>query len=156
MELSNESRKKILKYLLSCDALKKDTPKEICEHLSRLERYEQLDALEDSNGDLVYAWAWWMLSDKTLELVKEGKAPKRFNRGKHMLGFFALVPQQIGVMKMRRVIRNAVRMERAKTFNVYTPRGKWYTIKTRYLRKPKQTPKEKHIETFFKILAGAA
>ena len=156
MDLSVNSRRQILQYLLTCDALRNDPPEKVCEHLSRLEHWGQLDAEEDVDENLVFAWAWWMLTDKALEAVKRGETPKRFNRGKNMVGFFAYFPQSIGAMQMRRLAKRAVRMERAHTFSIYTPRGKWFSVNTKYLRKPKATPREKRRDIFFRILEGAA
>lgn len=156
MELTKESRKKILKYLLSVEVLKVEGPKAVLKHLSNLEHWEQFDAEEDINGDLVYAWAWWMVTDKALEDLKKGKIVKRHNRGKNMVGFFALIPDSgLSISRIRRLIKCAIRMEKAKTFSVFTPKGKWFSIKTKhFVDQPLRPMKLRRARQALQILEG--
>lgn len=137
MELNKKSRALIFSYLRSTPVLANDSNQSIIEHISKLEHWEQMDAEEDIDGNLVYATAWWKVTDKALEDLYKGLPPKRFNRGRNLVGFFWLIPNKdLGIMQMRRIIRRVAKMEKAKSLHIFTPRGKWFSVRLSPSRKP--------------------
>lgn len=156
MELTPKSRKQILDYLRTTSALKHDSVRSITFHLSKLENWDQFEAEEDIDGNLVYATAWWKVTDKALEDIKNGIPPKRFNRGRNLVGFFWLQPQAIGVGQMKRIIKRVMRMERAQTLHIMKPNGKWFGIKSNgsHEYKPWQRMKRKKVAEVMDILTG--
>ena len=151
MDLSVENRLKVIQYLKETDALKHLPAEVIAKHLDKLIKYEQFEAVEDLHGELIYAWAWWMVTDKALEEYKGGVAePKRYNRGRNMVGFFGM-NNHLSVTSMLRVIRKAMKMFNAKTFSVYTTRGKWLTF-NRKERLPRDRKKVKMAKEFIRLI----
>lgn len=128
LELSTNSAKQILGYLKSSLHIGVSN-KDLAAHITKLGKYQQIDAAEDTDHKLIYACAWWMVTDKAIDDLKIGKLPKRFNRGRNLVSLFWYAPQNdIDAQNMRQIIRRVVRMERAKTINFFDENGKLITF----------------------------
>jgi hypothetical protein len=155
-ELSHNSLKAIFKYLMGSTVFKGNHPDDVLRHIRMLEKYGQMDWQEDVDNNLVYACAWWKLSEKALEDVKRGVAPKRFNRGPNLVGVFWLQPQAMGVGMMKRVIKRVIRMERAKSLHIYNRSGRWFGLRTSSLHNGKDwSPmKRSKVQEVMDVLTG--
>lgn len=154
MELSKKSLGQIFKYILSTDAFRGAPASDVASHLAKLMKYEQIDAMEDVDGNLVYAIGWYKVSDKAFEDIKRGIPPRRFNRGPNMVGVFALFPQDVGVSRMRHIIKRAIKIERASRLHIYNSQGRWLTYDCdRYVQRRQKRP-SKRLREVFKILGG--
>ena len=132
MKLSLKSRKQIMEHVLSQEICRGVPAKEIAKLLVQLIRWNQFEALEDKKGNLIYAWAYYMLTDKALADIKQGIRPRRVNRGNNLVGMFALIPKKgVSIATMRMVLRRAVRMERAKSINIWKRNKTWLSVDTK-------------------------
>lgn len=150
MELTLQNRLEIIKYLKTTKALQHLDVNIIAKHLDRLIKYDQFEALEDHQGKMLYACAWWLLTDLALENYKKGIEPKRFNRGRNLVGFF-FMNHALGVDGMLRVIRKNIKLFNAKTFSVYTSREKWLTYQIKE-KKPRDRKKIKMAKEFIRLM----
>lgn len=156
MDLSSDSIAQILEYVLSTDAFSQDDPKAVVDHVAKLFKYDQVDAMEDVDGNLVYAVGWYKVTDKAVEDIKNGIPPKRFNRGPNMVGVFAIFPQDVGVSRMRHIFKRAIKMEKARRLHIYNSSGKWVTLDCdRFVQRRQKRP-SRRIREVFKILEGGA
>lgn len=156
MELSKESRHKILSYLRTTTALKDIPLDRIISHIAKLEACEQLEAEEDINGRLVYAVGWWKLTDKAVEDMLNNIPPKRYNRGRNIVGLFWLIPNEdLGIMQMRRIVKRICKMERATSLHIWTPRDKWFCVRLSPSQKPWQRMKRSKVNQVMRVLSGS-
>lgn len=127
MKLSYPNMIRILAYLKSTDAFSVNTAEEIAEHLDKLIRRGQFDAAETADGRLIYACAWWRMTDRILEEVKKFNRPKRIDRGRNVVGVF-FINDMLGVASMLAVFRKILKSQKAKTLSIYTTRKKWVSV----------------------------
>ena len=149
------NRLKVMAYLKSTNWLKDMPLENIAYHLDLLLRYDQLDAAEDLDGNLLYACGWWLLSDGALEGLKKGIIPKRINRGTNGVGIF-FINGDLPAMAMRRVIQKNMIISKAHRFVTYTRNNKWL-VTTSKQRTPTALIKKKQLaKACFDIIGRAA
>lgn len=153
MVLKPHNMLRILATLKSNDLLNKVYVSEIAGHLDKLIKYDQFEASEDSYGNLIYAGAWWLLSDKALEDFKNGIDPRRINRGPNMVGLF-IINGGLSISSLLRVIRLQIRIANPRTFTVYSARGKWLTFNCREKIKRSGTQRRAVVSRALEILRG--
>lgn len=150
--LSTKSRLEIIKYLSSTEAFKPYALEVIAAHLDKLQRLNQFEFMEDVNGNLVYATAWYRLTDEGIKAFKNLESPKRINRGSNLAGVF-FINKGLSLDSMIRVFRRILASEKARTLTIYTSRKKMIMFHVKQ-RGNGYSKRHRVLKNFMKIIRG--
>ncbi len=129
----HENIGEIVWYLKSTEALRGVEVEDIVHHLFLLKELDQMELIEDDDGNMVYSWAWYLVDDDGLAKQKRGEMPDRFDKGCHMIGLYGY-NKTLRISEMKKIIRERVEKTGVDTFSIYTPRKKWITYKKEGMR----------------------